>query len=72
MAPPLGFARDGNARIPAAMSEVAFSQRRITPNLILGRVFRRVPPYVGMSQTTVYDTGGSATAVALVGWVFRS
>ena len=27
---------------------------------------------VRMSQTTVYDTCGSATAVALVGWVFRS
>ena len=27
---------------------------------------------ITVSQTTVYDTGGSATAVALVGWVFRS
>ena len=28
--------------------------------------------FAGVSQTAVYDTGGSATAVALVGWVFRS
>ena len=27
---------------------------------------------ITVSQTTVYDTCGSATAVALVGWVFRS
>ena len=36
--------------------------------------FHRAPGGVlaRVSQTTVYDTGGSATAVALVGWVFRS
>ena len=49
-------------RLQDIESDTGYDTRR----RVLDGVFARV------SQTTVYDTCGSATAVALVGWVFRS
>ena len=80
MAPPLVGSLVMGMRyvFPQQMSEVAFSQRRIhaqpDPRWRVFLLLAGFPPTLcsGMSQTAVYDTCGSATAVALVGWVFRS